>query len=48
MFLVAAVMVCDHCHGCVTTEIRNVAARPKSVMNQIESSALWGEGVQNG
>jgi hypothetical protein len=29
MFLVAATMVCDHFHDCITTDIRNVTTRPK-------------------
>jgi hypothetical protein len=37
MLLVAATMVRDHFHGCITTDIGNVTTRPKSVMNQIES-----------
>jgi hypothetical protein len=48
MFLVATTMVCDHCDGCVTTEIRTATTGRKSVMNQIESLGLVGEDVQNG
>jgi hypothetical protein len=40
-------MVSNRFDGCVTTEIRNVTTRPKSVMNQIEIQGCGDEGVQH-
>jgi hypothetical protein len=48
MFLVPTTMVCEHCDGCVTTEIRNVTTRPQIGHESDRMCSRGGEGVQNG